>query len=303
MSAERDVNRIVRSWIRAEEHESADRVLQTVLSRLDTTPQRRHMWPPRRFAQVNKYAQAAIAAAAVLVVAVVGYNLLPRTGGPGGPGSPAPTADVTPVPSPAASSAFETVTLTPFGPDGFGMCPTPEVDSDCVEDPRDDGMTFTLDLPAGWESAGQYVQPVDAPFSELGGAGVLIIRGSWLHSDPCLADEEASPDVPVGPTVDDFVTALDDHPLLDVSPPMIKGIGGYTGSYLQLQAPDDISRCTVYLPISTSIYAHGPGHTWDLYVLDVEGIRVVVKATSFPSTSAQHKAELQAVVDSIRITP
>ena len=97
MSAERDVNRIVRSWIRAEEHESADRVLQTVLSRLDTTPQRRSWWPSRRFAQVNRLVLATTATAAVLVVAVLGYNLLPGVSGPGGQTS-APTV---PPPSPA----------------------------------------------------------------------------------------------------------------------------------------------------------------------------------------------------------
>jgi hypothetical protein len=103
MSAERDVNRIVRSWIRADEHESADRVLQTVLSRLDTTPQRRSWWASRRFLHVNKYAQAAIAAAAVLVVALIGYNLLPRTGD--GVGT-RPTLAPTPSPSPIATGTF-----------------------------------------------------------------------------------------------------------------------------------------------------------------------------------------------------
>ena len=45
MTAERDTTRVVRSWLRADEHESADRLLHTVLARLDTTPQRRPWWP------------------------------------------------------------------------------------------------------------------------------------------------------------------------------------------------------------------------------------------------------------------
>ena len=79
MSAERDVNRIVRSWIRTDEHESADRVLQTVLSRLDATPQRRSWGPPRRFSQMTNPVRYAIAAAAVLVVALIGYQFLPTS--------------------------------------------------------------------------------------------------------------------------------------------------------------------------------------------------------------------------------
>ena len=139
MSAERDVNRIVRSWIRADEHDSADRVLQIVLSRLDATPQRRPLWPPRRFAHVNKLAPAAIAAAAVLVVAVIGYNLIPGAANIGGQPTPAPTITQPPTtsPSPGFTSGPGTATVTPFAPDGFGMCPPAFISSDCTEDPRD----------------------------------------------------------------------------------------------------------------------------------------------------------------------
>lgn len=110
MSAERDVNRIVRSWIRTEEHESSDRVLQTVLSKLDATPQRRPLWPSRRFADMNNYARFALGAAAVvLVVAFLGRNLLPRTEGVGGQPTVAPTASPTPSPTPPVPLASGTV--------------------------------------------------------------------------------------------------------------------------------------------------------------------------------------------------
>ena len=41
MSQKRDVTRIFRSWIREDQHESADRILGVVLDLLDATPQRR----------------------------------------------------------------------------------------------------------------------------------------------------------------------------------------------------------------------------------------------------------------------
>lgn len=53
MSADRDVTRIVRSWLREERHEDAGRVLDMVLAELDTTPQRRSWWPARRFPIMN----------------------------------------------------------------------------------------------------------------------------------------------------------------------------------------------------------------------------------------------------------
>ena len=76
MSTDRDTTRIVRSWL---EGVTAlpDRVLDAVLDQLPATPQRRPWWPAWRFAQMNTYAKLAIAAAAVVVLALVGYSLLP----------------------------------------------------------------------------------------------------------------------------------------------------------------------------------------------------------------------------------
>ena len=98
MSTERDATRIVRSWLEEGVTALPDRVLDLVLDEIPTTPQRRPWWPSRRFAHVNKYAQAAIVAVAVLVVAVVAYRLLPGVSGPGGQTS----ASAVPSASPAA---------------------------------------------------------------------------------------------------------------------------------------------------------------------------------------------------------
>lgn len=307
MSAERDVNRIVRSWIRAEEHDSADRVLQIVLSRLDSTPQRRHLWPPRRFAHVNKLAPVAIAAAAVLVVAVIGYNQLPGTGGVGGGPTPPTQQTPSPSPSPADTAGSGTTTITPFGPDGFGMC-SGETSSDCTEDARDDSMAFTVEFPEGWEyldDVGHLTTLVGEGNDPPGGAGFLITRGNWIYSDPCRPGEEepTAPEIAVGPTVADFVTALDTHPLLGVTTPVDATLAGYSGKYLELQVPADISECVRYRPIAGTIYAQGPSHRWRYWVLDVEGIRVVIQAYDYPATSTQRRTELQSIVDSIQITP
>ena len=47
----------------------------------------------------------------------------------------------------------------------------------------------------------------------------------------------------------------------------------------------------------------GPTTIWDVWILDVDGDRVVVLATYFPGTSADDQAEQQAIVDSIVIEP
>jgi len=102
MSQERDVTRLVRSWIREDQHESADRILGVVLDRLDTTPQRRSWWPARRSNGMNGFVKLIAGAAAVLLVAVVGYQFLPRGGGIGGE----PTLEPSPSPSVLARGTF-----------------------------------------------------------------------------------------------------------------------------------------------------------------------------------------------------
>ena len=92
MTTERDPGtRIVLSWLREETHENAERVLLYALDEVDTTPQRRSWWPAWRTNPMNTYAKLIAAAAAVLVVAVVGYQFLPGNGGVGGQPTIAPS--------------------------------------------------------------------------------------------------------------------------------------------------------------------------------------------------------------------
>src|SRR4029077_3944808 len=86
MSPDRDTTRIVRSWLEEGATALPDRVLDAVLDQVPATSQRRPLWPPRRFNDMNSTLKFAIAAVAVVVVAVVGVTLLPRSGGVGGSG-------------------------------------------------------------------------------------------------------------------------------------------------------------------------------------------------------------------------
>jgi hypothetical protein len=97
MQTESDLARIVRSWLRTDEHEAADRVLDNVLGLLDATPQRPAWWPARRVTDVNTQIRIAVVAAAVVVVAVIAINVLPRIGGVGGTATPAPSAGSPPL--------------------------------------------------------------------------------------------------------------------------------------------------------------------------------------------------------------
>jgi hypothetical protein len=93
MSTDRETTRIVRSWLDQGVTVLPDRVLDAVLDQLPATPQRRRFWSARRSTSMNLSAKLAAAAAAFVVVAVVGYQLLPGRGpGSGATLAPSPTA-------------------------------------------------------------------------------------------------------------------------------------------------------------------------------------------------------------------
>ena len=196
-----------------------------------------------------------------------------------------------------------TYTVAPFaGPDGWGVCIDPP-QAGCSESVTDDPITFTFSVPDGWAGA---------PFHTLwlatgndaapAGGGLAFGRGGGLYSDPCAAPPP--PDIAVGPGVDDFVDALAAHPLLDVTTPVEVTLGGYSGKYLELQVPSDVSACPEgYYAWEPGLYAQGPDQRWYLWILDVDGVRVVVQAMDYRGTAPERRAELMAIVDSIRIEP
>jgi TolB protein len=82
--SEQQVNRLLRSYLREEWHEDANRVASSVLDELDTTPQRRSRWAAWRSSVMNNnIVRVGLAAAAVVVVAIIAINLLPGSALPG----------------------------------------------------------------------------------------------------------------------------------------------------------------------------------------------------------------------------
>ena len=315
MSTDRDVTRIVRSWLEDGATALPDRVLDSVLDQLPATSQRRSWWPARRFGAMNTPFKLAIAAAAVVVVAIVGINLLPGYATVGGPGpTPSPSLSLSPSPSPSPARfpdgplAAGTYTTQPFAGPG-GLCVAESSQAGCIEaGAEDDAIRITVTLPDGWTGVGGVIPTVEG-YSPPGGAALGFGRGGWLYSELCGGP---GPDIPTGTTVDEFVTALVDHPDLDVTSPVDVTLGGYSGRYLELRAPANIttdelgpdpSGCNYYFVWEPGIYAQGPNALWRIWVLDVDGVRVVVRNDSFPGTTPQVQSQLQAIVDSIQIEP
>lgn len=292
MSADRDVSRIVRSWLREDEHESADRVLGIVLDQLDTTPQRRAWWPARRATPMT-YARLAIPAAAVLVVAVIGYQFLPRaTGsvGDGPTGTARPTATAQPTSTPVPTQ------VSPLPKTGSLAAGTYRVNTE---------PPFLVTVPAGWVSTGTGVRKnVDKPNEVALDVWTGNLR---VFADACRSE---GTDKPVGPKAADLLAALRAQKNSDVSDPVDANVGGVTGMRLEISAPADlnVSGCSIG---SLQIWVTGDGSYYaglspdtppePVYIADAPGGRFVYHAGGEPAATAADIAELDAIVASIEI--
>lgn len=197
-----------------------------------------------------------------------------------------------------------THTARPFDsalPDAWGVCAG---QSGCLETAADDSIRITYTVPEGW--AFGYGAAVTRPAAGTvapSGMSLHFLRGGWLFSDPCLK-VDTLPDIEVGPTADDFTDALAAHPLLDVTTPVDVTLGGYSGKYVDLQVPSDISACPEsYFPWAPAFYAQGPSHRWHIWSLDVDGVRVVIQSGDFAGTLPEDLAEMHAIIESIQIQP
>jgi hypothetical protein len=321
MTDDRSLERAARSFIEAGPTRAPERAVEAALHQIETTSQERGLRVPWRITMTTPARVAATAVIGVLAIGgawfLIGRAGQPNVGGPGAPASPsasptssAPASIAAASPSPGlpeGALAPGTYVATPFVPGPVLSCMTPPQPG-CSET-EDDSIRATITVPAGWGTLAAFAIGLqDEDTTSPAGAALGFGRGGWLYSDPCLTRSLRSagvkPDIAVGPSADDFANALADHPLLDATDPVPVTLGGYSGKYVDLQLPTDLTGCeTDYRPWEPGIYAQGPGHRWQLWILDVDGVRVVVAAMDYAGTSAQDHAELEAIVQSIQIDP
>ena len=161
-----------------------------------------------------------------------------------------------------------------------------------------------------------------------GFVGVAITTVTNLVRHGCLDHSWAEP--PVGSSVDDLASALADlAPFRVTSPPKDITIYGYSGKHLEFTVPDlpvDHEGFTDCIDGSLNSYVAaidaagegdasfnqgeaswhgytGPGYREEFWILDVEGTRLMIAAERSPGSPPGDLAELQAILDSIRIEP
>jgi hypothetical protein len=164
----------------------------------------------------------------------------------------------------------------------------------------------TFSLPAHWfaDVGGPYavfLDPSSEPVSNDDGLVEFVIFDQ-VSADPChVGTGLVSP--PPGPSVDDLARALASVPGLLATTPTDVTVAGYHGKQVTLTSNTSTVICSVWqLPLgagNTMVSGERDGY----WILDVDGQRLVITAHELPGESAAHKAEVQAILDSIRIAP
>ena len=298
MSTDRDMTRIVRSWLRTDEHESADRVLDNVFALLDATPQRRSWWPVRRIADMNSAAKLATAIAAVVVAAVVVVTFMPRGGGVGGVATPSPSSTPLPSPSPTGTPlpSPTSIAFPPDGPLAVGR-----------KSMTRGGVKLSVDIPTtGWRSDQGLFFNKDVGVTPEG-ASLLFWEPSpvGVFADPCAQSRGPV----VGPSTGDLAAAM--STLADtslVTAPEDVTVGGHPAKHLVLTVPED-APCGAtaeqfYIWYGAgegeSRYANVRGVTLRIWIIDVDGTRLCIDTETYKGALPAREQEIQAMIDSIQ---
>jgi len=329
MSTDRDTTRIVRSWLEEGVTALPDRVLDTVLDQVPATPQRRSWWPAWRFAEMNTYAKLAITAAALVVVVVVGYNLLPGTGGYGG--RPTPVPSLAPSTSPSSPAMLEQAPAAACVPAGGPL--------NCLA-PGTYRLTgdvwpgqITMQVPVGWFEWLPYTDrdAYDALLIGDGsgggsGWGLQFMGVGAVAKDACDPAKGSYAPAETG-TVDGLVAAMSAWPGFTATAPVPTIVSGYSGKLVKLtytRTGTDCANQSIWrIPQGGSVDAYpmvgarGKVRTGTFRILDINGTLFVIRTTDFPDTSpneinngvpddpTRHSADqvvMQQIIDSIRIT-
>jgi hypothetical protein len=244
---------------------------------------------------MNAYAKLAMVAAAVVVVAIVGYNLLPAGGGNVGgapPVSPSPSPSV--ALSPTASPSPSPSDLT-FFPDGS------------IEAGRHSiirsGKSLSVDMPSGWTShlgVRIYTQAGQAAFIFWTDAPANVYAG------PC-AKEPLDP--PAGDTPAELAAAVSSIPGTDlVGGPSDVTIGGHPAQLVTIQVREDVD-CAPNEFFLWYREADGPtggrwpdalGDTINAWIIDVDGTIVWIDGSWSVNTTPALHAEMRQIIDSIQ---
>jgi hypothetical protein len=180
---------------------------------------------------------------------------------------------------------------------------------------------YALSVPEAGPSALLPVVSVPEHFAVLdGGSGLMVgdvddgtaqadYRVLWMweitsvYAHPCEAGRGI---VPVGPSVADLAEALAGQPLRAGTAPVPVTVGGYPGMYVELSVPQDVDPDACPGGRFNSWpgrWQQGPGQVDLVWIVDVEGDRLVFDASHGPAADADDVQQLKDMVATATFMP
>lgn len=313
MTTPRDPDEILAAWLDEGPTRLPDATRRAIVVALPTTSRRRHAWSgPWRFPIMTMTSKLAIGAVAVIAILVGGAFLLRPGGSDGGIGG-APVATPTPTPSPtAAPTQTPTPSPTPVasptpGALSVGEGPAPlAAGTYPVSDPFPVPLSVTV--PDGW--SGNIGGPYALFLVRTTGRGAVDVTiFDDVFADPCDSSKGFLAPRPLG-SADALVAALANMPNVKPTKPVNSTIAGLTAKQLTLTAPSSATCSpgangqypTWELPLG-AVQGIGPGQSDRVWVVDVGGYRLVIDALEPVVRDAALHAEIQSILDSLKIQP
>ena len=281
-------------WLEDGRTHLPDHILDSVLEQLPSKPQRRPWWLARRTPFMNPIAKFAIAATAVVVVALVGYNLLgaSNTSNVGNaPPSSAPSSS--PAPLAPTSGAIEAGRYR-------WTSPGAEVSFAVLDGWSGDGLSgINRNEETGSASSLEHLLP---------GSGQEVTH---VYADACHGEAGLER---IGDTAADLVAALDTQKSTEA---VIRDVtaGGVVGQRVEIRESPGVDRSTCRYanpdsplqiwadPTETNFNSFPPGGYWGVvYVFDVDGERLAFRTMFGPEASNADVEAVDAIVESMEFS-
>lgn len=175
---------------------------------------------------------------------------------------------------------------------------------------------FSVTVSEGWLSMDGWALARPSSADDTPSVAVTFWDVDEVYANSCDWREA---EVEIGDGVDDLVDALLDVPDRRPSDPEPVEVDGYEGTYLEWSVPQSLAfdekgnfascdgdgtgnldfRSWTGAGWASTRYHQGPGQVDRLWVLDVDGQRLVIDAFSMPWATADEVDELMAIVESI----
>jgi hypothetical protein len=168
----------------------------------------------------------------------------------------------------------------------------------------DASYRITMDIPDGYQGFGGYAV---IKLGENQGMSTWVVGN--VYADPCHWIGTLL-DPPVGSSVDGLVAALASQKGRHASTPTDVTVDGFAGKYMELTVPARINladcdggQFRTWLGTDGGARYLEPGQRDLLWIVDVDGVPLVIDVALGAGTSAQDRADRIKIVESVQIDP